>query len=330
MVRSSLVHVSRLLAALVLFAGPAELSAAELKAAELTAEDFLTQGEYAGDVFDGMGAAPIGMQVVAEDNGKFTAFGFNGGLPGAGWDRRPPDVSKGVAANGVTTFAGVPGGQSATIEQGVMTITEAGVKIAELKKVDRESPTLDMPPPDGAIVLFDGTDASAFAGGMMNADKRLLPGCVSRESFGSGRLHVEFRIPYQPNLTAQARGNSGVFLQGRYEVHIRDSFGLAESDIGCGAIYKVKGPDQNLCFPPFTWQTFDIDFTPPEFKDGEKVEGSQAMMTVRQNGVLVQRKTRLRGPTPNALVADVVEKGPIYLRDGRSPVRFRNIWFLPK
>ena len=122
------------------------------------------------------------------------------------------------------------------------------------------------------MVLFDGSTADKFENGKMTEDGLLLPGCTSKEKFGSGKLHVEFRVPFKPEARDQARGNSGVYVQGRYEVQVLDSFGLEEADTGCGAIYSLKAPDQNMCYPPGAWQTYDIDFTAAEYQDGKKVK----------------------------------------------------------
>jgi hypothetical protein len=154
----------------------------------------------------------------------------------------------------------------------------------------------------------------------------LLPGCTSKEKFGSGKLHVEFCLPFMPEARDQRRGNSGVYLQGRYEVQVLDSFGLKESDTGCGAIYSLCAPDQNMCLPPGAWQTYDVDFTAAQYQDGKPVE--DPIITVRQNGVPIVRKASLPQATRGAKVAVGEEPGPIYLEDHGSPVRYRNIWFV--
>jgi Domain of Unknown Function (DUF1080) len=329
MSRFALNPVSAVLAALILLNCRLDSLAAEPKLPDPTEPEFVAQGEYAGEFSSQMGSTSIGVQVVAEDEGKVRSVSYIGGLPGDGWDRSSRHAGKSAEAGDVTEFKG-DGEYSASLKNGVFTISKAGLKIAELKKAGRTSPTLGAAPPEGAIVLFDGSDASKFENGKMDDDFLLLPGCVSTEKFGSGKLHVEFRVPFQPALDGQNRGNSGVFLQGRYEVQILDSFGLEESDRGCGALYAVKEPEQNMCYPPFAWQTFDIDFAAPEFKDGKKVEGSQAGFTVRHNGTLIHRKAKLAQPSGGAKFSDEAETGPIYLQDHRSPVRFQNIWFLPK
>ena len=228
--------------------------------------------------------------------------------------------------DGVTEFKSEE--YSSAIKNGVLSVSLLGLKIADLKKTDRESPTIGESPPEGAVVLFDGSTADNFENGKMTEDGLLLPGCTSKEKFGSGKLHIEFRVPFVPDARDQARGNSGVYVQGRYEVQVLDSFGLDESDTGCGAIYALKAPDQNLCYPPGAWQTYDIDFTAAEYQDGKPVKNP--IISVKQNGVPIIRKTAVPQATRSAKVAVGEEPGPVYLQDHGSPVRYRNIWFVER
>jgi hypothetical protein len=317
-------------ALLLLLLCPFALCAADAKPepkdAEPTGPDYAIQGEYTGEVITQAGNAPVGIQVIALGNGKFKAVGFPGGLPGAGWDRSPRKSSDGELKDGVAQFKSDE--YSSTIKKGTLSISVAGVKIADLKKVDRESATLGESAPEGAIVLFDGSSADNFENGKMTEDGLLLPGCTSKEKLGSGKLHIEFRVPFKPDARDQARGNSGIFVQGRYEVQVLDSFGLEEADNGCGAIYSLKAPEQNMCYPPGAWQTYDIDFTAAEYQDGKKVK--DPVITVRQNGVAIDRKTPLPQASPGAPVAVGEEPGPINLQDHGNPVRYRNIWFVKK
>jgi len=330
MFRRPLGYASSLLALTLLLSCPLALRAEEPKPepkdAEPTGPDYAAQGEYVGQVFTQAGEAPIGVQVIALGKGKFRATGYIGGLPGEGWDRSPRKSSEGELKDGVIEIKSDE--YASTIKNGVLTISVAGVKISELKKIDRESPTLGESPPDGAVVLFDGSSASNFENGKMTEDGLLLPGCTSKEKFGSGKLHLEFRLPFMPDARDQARGNSGVYVQGRYEVQVLDSFGLEEADNGCGAIYTLKAPDQNVCFPPGSWQTYDIDFTAADYQDGKKVK--DPIITVKLNGVAVDRKTPLPNATAGAPVPVGEEPGPLYLQDHGNPVRYRNIWFVKK
>jgi hypothetical protein len=131
-----------------------------------------------------------------------------------------------------------------------------------------------------------------------------------------------------PEARDQGRGNSGVYVQGRYEVQVLDSFGEQEADNGCGALYSLKAPDQNMCYPPGEWQTYDIDFTAADYKDGKKVKDPS--ISVKQNDVSIIRKLTLPEASPGAPVAAGEGPGPLHLQDHHNPVRYRNIWFEPK
>ena len=202
------------------------------------------------------------------------------------------------------------------------------VRVAELTRVERLSPTLGRKPPEGAIVLFDGTSADEFDGGKMSDDKLLMQGCTSRKKLGSGELHVEFMLPWMPNARGQGRGNSGVYLQGRYEVQVLDSFGLTGEQNACGGIYSISKPLLNMCLPPLTWQTYDIDFTPAQFDAaGKKVKN--AVTTVRHNGVVIHDHVEIKGSTGGGKPEDSTG-GQIQLQGHGNPVFYRNIWVLPR
>jgi acetyl esterase/lipase len=293
--------------------------------------DFAVQGEYVGEIQTDDGVKKIGVQVIAKGNGKFTAVGYVGGLPGDGWEGPENKFSSdGERKNGVVTI-GVVEVAGATIKDGVFTITTiGGTEMGKLNKVMRKSPTLGTKPPEGAVVLFDGKDSSAFEGGRVTSDGLLVPAVTSKQKFQSGTLHVEFRTPYMPQDSGQGRGNSGCYLQGRYEVQILDSFGLEGKDNECGGIYSVRDLSVNMCYPPLTWQTYDIDFTAAEYDAPGKLT-KNARITVRHNGVVIHKDVEL--PNRNTTAAPVQvgpEPGPIYLQDHGNPVRFRNIWFAEK
>ena len=217
-----------------------------------------------------------------------------------------------------------------TLKDGVIRISTQGAEIARLKQQVRESPTFEAEPPEKAIVLFNGRGTARFENGRMDGENLLLAGCTSKEKFSSGELHLEFRVPFLPKSDDQARGNSGLFLQGRYEIQILDSFGFEASKKSCGAIFGVKAPDQNMSYPPFYWQTYDIDFTAPRFAGVKKVDGSQAVIAVKQNGVTIHRGAKVLQPTAGAPLGDEAPRGPLVLEDRGQDVRFRNIWFLPR
>jgi hypothetical protein len=205
-------------------------------------------------------------------------------------------------------------------------------------KVDVKS----TPPPEGAIVLFDGKSLEKWVSldGKSEPSWKLVDGgsmevagkggnIITRQTFdGHFKLHVEFRVPYMPAAKGQARGNSGVYLQGRYEVQVLDSYGLDSKDNDCGAIYEVAKPLVNACKAPTIWQSYDIEFHAPVCQDGKKVE--PARITVYQNGTKIHDDQKIPvDNTRGGRGGEVCTPGPILLQDHGNPVQFRNIWLLP-
>ncbi len=303
--------------------------AAEAKVSGPDDPDFKTQGEYSGNVksAEGGDSLKVGVQIIALGAGKFHAVGYPVGLPGDGWEGDNKIEADGALNKGVVAFAGERA--HGEIKDGVLRVLSANNDVlAELKKVQRQSPTLGAPPPSGAVVLFDGTSADRFDPGKKTDDGLLIAGATSKQKFQSCQLHVEFQLPFMPVARGQARGNSGCYLQGRYEVQMLDSFGLAGDDHECGGLYGIKAPSVNMCFPPLAWQTYDIDYTAAKFEDGKKTKN--ATITVKHNGVTIHQDVELPQTTTAAPVAEGPEPGPIVLQDHGNPVRYRNIWLVEK
>ena len=191
----------------------------------------------------------------------------------------------------------------------------------------------DADPPSDAIILFDGKDMSAWE----NGDKwPVKDGIVTvgkgdittKQSFGDCQLHIEWSSPTPPKGHSQGRGNSGVFLQDRYEVQVLDSYkDQTYFDGQASAIYKQTPPMANATRPPGEWNAYDIIWTAPKFKEDGELE-SPAYITVLHNGVLTQNHFALQGATPfnQAPKYDKHGKLPIHLQDHGNPVRYRNIW----
>ena len=289
--------------------------------------DFAFQGEYVGNIGDDGNATKVGIQVIALGGGKFHAVGHIGGLPGDGWNGLEKHEADGEVKDGTLIIKG----EQATVQikNGVATIHDNdAVKLGECKQVTRESDTLGKRPPQGAVVVFDGSTADQFQGGKLDG-KLLVQGVTSKQKFQSYSMHIEFLLSYMPAARGQGRANSGCYAQGRYEVQILDSFGLSGEHNECGGIYTIKKPDVNMCFPPLSWQTYDIDFTAAKYDDAGK-KTADARMTVKHNGVAIHNDVAIPKSTTAAPVAEGKEPGPIYLQDHGNPIRFRNIWVVEK
>jgi hypothetical protein len=268
--------------------------------------DFQIQGEYTA-VVEGVN---IGVQVIARGDSNFEIVTYKGGLPGAGWDGKTKKAMKAKLDS--------PKDVSESLH-------------ADLKKVERKSPTLGMAPPKGAVVLFDGTEESVknWNGGKLVEEDLLNNGVSTKQKFGDFTLHMEFRLPYMPYASGQGRGNSGLYLQNRYEVQILDSFGLKGLNNECGGIYQARDPDVNMCLPPLAWQTYDIDFTAAKFDaEGKKVKNARA--TIKHNGVVIHDDMEFtKGPTPGGQPENA-QPGSLQLQNHGNPVYFRNIWVVEK
>jgi hypothetical protein len=268
--------------------------------------DFLVQGEYEGEV---AARGKRGAQVVALGDGKFDVYFLTGGLPGAGWDTKGRVRAQARTEAGKTGVSG--GGWEGAIADGTLAGKSPDGDAVSLKRVVRASPTLGAKPAEGAVVLFDGSSADAWDGGKLVEDHLLNCGTKTRKGFAAGTLHVEFRTPFMPQARGQGRGNSGVFVQG-VEVQVLDSFGLTGEKNECGAFYGKSKPAVNLCLPPLSWQTYDVEVRADD-KD-------RTVATVRHNGVKVQDDFVLRNSPPKPT--------PILLQNHGNPVVFRNIWFV--
>lgn len=284
--------------------------------------DFRIQGEYEGVLFD----QPVALQVAARGAGRFEGLFYAEGLPGAGWDGQDPVAMAGERLDDRLILEG--GGITARYEDGRFTVRSADGGTGTLEPVYRSSPHEGARPPDGAVVLFEGSSLDAFQPGARLTDEGWLwEGATSRDPFGDLTLHVEFMIGFMPEAAGPRRANSGIYLQQRYEVQILDSFGELPTPRGMASLYNVQAPELNMTYPPLQWQTYRILFSAPRFDgDGNKI--ADARVTVVHNGLRVQDDVPLSSGTGRASALEEVPTAPInFQRHGPQPsVVFRNIW----
>jgi hypothetical protein len=191
-------------------------------------------------------------------------------------------------------------------------------------------------PPEGAVVLFDGKDMDKWQkrgggdqgflikDGYAEAHDRDIE---TKDKFHDFKLHVEFDPqPGDPNSTGEGRGNSGVYLQGRYEIQVMDSYNQNLYPGACASVYGQKAPDKNMAKPLGQWQSYDIEFHAAKFEGDKKV--APARVTVIWNGEKVQDNFEIKGSTGDG-ARETAEGGPIRLQYHHNPVRFRNIWIVP-
>jgi hypothetical protein len=194
------------------------------------------------------------------------------------------------------------------------------------------------PPPADAIVLFGGTDLSQWqheGGGKAawevkdgEATVNGTGDIATKQPFGDCQLHIEWATPAEVSGEGQGRGNSGVILQGRYELQILDSYQNQTYFNGqAGAVYSQYAPLVNVSRKPGQWQSYDVIFHAPRFDENGKLLKA-ATITVLHNGVLVQDHVEIQGPTAQqpARYEPHPLKQPLVLQDHGNPVRFRNIW----
>lgn len=192
-------------------------------------------------------------------------------------------------------------------------------------------------PPSDAVVLFNGKDLNNWKNGenwtvkdgIIYAGKGPI---TSKEEFGDCQLHIEWSSPSEVKGDGQGRGNSGVFLMGKYEIQVLDSYNnKTYFDGQAGAIYKQTPPMVNINRGPGEWNTYDIIWTAPRFNEDGSLK-SPAYITAMCNGAVILNHFELLGDTPFNRPPKYIphgDKGPISLQDHGNPVRFRNIWVRP-
>jgi Domain of Unknown Function (DUF1080) len=199
-------------------------------------------------------------------------------------------------------------------------------------------------PPKGATVLFNGKDLSGWQTldgkpaewKVEDGYMEVVPGkhdIKTKDTFGPDfKVHVEFWLPLMADKKDQARANSGVYLQGRYEIQVLDSYmNDTYADGSVGALYRIIAPDKDAqkkaVKPPEQWNTYDITFRGPRTSDGKVIEPGH--ITVRLNDVAIIDDGTFSKVPPVPLDDKIGTPGPLRLQDHGCKVRFRNIWLKP-
>ena len=290
--------------------------------------DFPFLGEFVGPVETKPGRYErIALQIRPIGNKSFEAIQYMGGLPGEKSHVAKPTKLIALRHDDFLVLSGGPYALVVHPDRCIV-IDKDGNRKGWLERIVRKSPTLGAPAPKDAVVMFDGTSTKLFKDAKMTKDGLLMEGTEFKLMFQDFNLHLEFMLPYKPLGRGQDRGNSGVYLQSRYEVQVLDSFAKIPEFNDCGSLYRTRKPDLNMALVPLQWQTYDIMFTAPRWaSDPSKVHN--ARITVWLNGVKIHDNVEL----PSKTGAGKIEEPtllPIKLQDHNNPVRYRNIWLIDR
>jgi hypothetical protein len=296
--------------------------------------------------------SPAPVAAAASDDGDGVASGM--GVAGAGAGREavaaspaPSDTSESESSSAEgagpvpvlapTDTASDPGSAEASAGGG-----SAGASVAPTSGSDAGKGGEAAEPEPERIVLFDGTSLDEWQSLGGGAAGWQLPGdgtmvvvagsgyIVTRRTFEDVFVHVEYKTPtFPPNVTGQARGNSGIYLNAMYELQVLDSFGLPPAIDGCGAIYQVSVPSSTACYAQEVWNTYEIEFQTARWDAQGNKQAQARVLSAYLNGVLVQQDVDIPNSTGSGQ-PEVPGPAPLMLQDHGDRVAFRNIWVIPR
>ncbi len=325
---------------LVLVVGMATVNTAQAERAENVMGNW--DGKFLGDEWQDR---TLRAQIVAESRDDFRAYLYVG-AKNADEERvqiKGKTVKKKTGFRGKVDLGSSLGGVYAVRAEVVggaikgAFVKDGATAKFEMKRILKKSPTLEMKPPAGATVLMDGTQETIDREWTIQPRWRLQSdgsiqiqssSIVSKKAFADAQYHVEFRTPFMPGDSGQARGNSGVYILGQYEVQVLDSFTDEPRDNQCGGIYQRAIPLTNPSLPPLEWQTYDITFKTVRL-DANGNKTKDAVITVKHNGVVIHDNLALSDRTPGGLGGSEALKGQLLLQDHSDRVRFQNVWVKP-
>jgi hypothetical protein len=315
--------------------------------AMVQAQDVPVYGNWAGQFVEKTWAAKsLTAQIVGESRDTYRVDLF---IDGKQFNAQAVDAGKYAAISQVVNLGKELGGQyilTGFIEKGKFSgslISPIQTIEFLMERVADKSPTFGLKAPEGAIVLIGGEEMpqqerhDLFYNNWNVQPHWVVSGdgsvhmsgsnIFTKQEFGDAQIHVEFMCPYMPEDRGQARGNSGVYVMGRYEVQVLDSFTDTPQDNLCGGVYQFGVPKEKASFPPMTWQTYDITISAPKFEGEKKVK--DAVLTVVHNGIKVHDNLVLSRCTPGGVSGKEAPVGCLLFQDHGNTVRFRNVWVKP-
>ncbi len=281
-------------------------------------------GEYEGtEVSEG---SKLGLHLTVLPEDLPVGRVFQRGLPATGWKQGDSILIEGRKGEGYWQLEGH--GYKVFIAENQMSVAHEDGRRWRLQKIRRSGVTMHRKPPPNAIVLFSQSgEPNQLEKVQIDESGALAVGAETAFPVQAFEMHLEFRVPVMAGQKGQQRGNSGIYIQQRYEVQILDSFGLEPTFDGCASLYRQRSPDINCSLAPGEWQTYDLYFEPPVWSDDGHTKLVPARISVIHNGVPVHYRQSLKAKTGAGQPEGPIPL-PIRFQDHGDPVLFRNVWLV--